>query len=184
MSLFDEASNVLIREYMDLYKDKHNKFVLISKMIPKYKPNQLSNCWHNYINPHLCLEPLTDDEKNLVIIEANKNRMKDGKISWKHVVASLKKNYGLLRSENKVRNFWNSKKKSDERRAKRQLRMIEKRKITKPPSDNLISDQPTLPITEPKVLMEPKILTEPKILMEPKVSFNDFNMPLKMVPLF
>ncbi|CAB4475066.1 unnamed protein product [Rhizophagus irregularis] len=152
MSLFDEASNVLIREYMDLYKDKHNKFVLISKMIPKYKPNQLSNCWHNYINPHY--------------------------------------------PKNKVRNFWNSKKKSDERRAKRQLRMIEKRKITKPPSDNLISDQPTLPITEPKVLMEPKILTEPKILMEPKVlmepkilmepkvSFNDFNMPLKMVPLF
>ncbi|GBB90992.1 hypothetical protein RclHR1_18080002 [Rhizophagus clarus] len=174
MSIYDEESNVLIREYMEKYKDKHNKFVLISKSIPKYKPNQLSNCWHNYLNPLLCLDPLTDEEKNFIIKEANNNRMKDGKISWKKVVSLLKDKYGLLRSENKVRNFWNSKKKSDERRTKREFLLHRKRKKF---SDE---DQAILPVLEPNVSFNDRVLP----IMEPKVSSNDFNMPYKMVPLF
>ncbi|RGB41459.1 hypothetical protein C1646_663057 [Rhizophagus diaphanus] len=178
--LFDEESNKLIRKYMKEYEHIHNRFVLISKLVPKYKPNQLSNYWNNYLDPRLCLEPLTDDEKKYIIEHVQSNRRINGLINWKLVVNGLKNKFGKLRSENRVRNFWNSKQKSDLRKAKRQERN------SRP--HNLIEEsvRPNLPLhykpqLNDTINNQQYLSTLP--IMEPYVTFN-FNMPIKMNPVF
>ncbi|RIA90142.1 hypothetical protein C1645_823705 [Glomus cerebriforme] len=190
MSLFDEESNRLIRKYMKEYAHIRNRFVLISKLVPKYKPNQLSNCWHNYLDPNLCLDPLTDDEKDFIIKQVQNNRKPNGIINWKLVVHNLKNEFGLLRSENKVRNFWNSRQKSNLRKAKIQKKISHpyiwvEEKIQEKNHDVVHSDLSLLP----KPRFDDKIYQKyPSTLpiLEPNVSldFNIFNTPNRMHPFF
>ncbi|GBB95859.1 hypothetical protein RclHR1_02630004 [Rhizophagus clarus] len=178
--LFDEESNKLIRKYMKEYEHIHNRFVLISKLIPKYKPNQLSNYWNNYLDPRLCLDPLTEDEKIYIIEHVQSNRRINGLINWKLVVNGLKVKFGKLRSENRVRNFWNSKLKSDLRKAKRQERNSRHRNRT------VESVRPNLSL-QPKPCLKDIIYNQQNLsilpIMEPYVTFN-FNTPIKMNPVF
>ncbi|RIA82345.1 hypothetical protein C1645_881082 [Glomus cerebriforme] len=53
MSQSDENN---IRYYMKIYGKQHNCFAIISRLMPKYTPRQISNYWRNYLDPKLCLD--------------------------------------------------------------------------------------------------------------------------------
>ncbi|RIA82351.1 hypothetical protein C1645_788506 [Glomus cerebriforme] len=53
MSQSDEND---IRYYMKKYGQRHNRFAIISRLMPKYTPRQIYNYWRNYLDPKLCLD--------------------------------------------------------------------------------------------------------------------------------
>ncbi|CAB4485767.1 hypothetical protein RhiirA5_431243 [Rhizophagus irregularis] len=161
--LFNEEDNERIRNYMKENGHYHNRFVRVSKLIPKYTPKQISNYWRNYLNPELCHGPLGSCEKNFIIEwivkhqksrtnvfkknfnnfyfyenNMNWNNEKDntlkrpGKhqsssdiIPWKHLVRDLENQFNKRYSENKVRNFWNSRQKSILKQSKKHKQIRE-----------------------------------------------------------
>ncbi|GET03574.1 kinase-like domain-containing protein [Rhizophagus clarus] len=159
--LFNEEDNERIRNYMKEFGHYHNRFVRVSKLIPKYTPKQISNHWRNYLNPDLCHEPLGSYEKNFIIDWIHKRQKSrvnvfkknfenfyhyeniinrnNGKnnilkqprkyqqsndiIPWKNVVRDLENQFNKRYSENKVRNFWNSRQKSILKKSRKQKQM-------------------------------------------------------------
>jgi hypothetical protein len=55
----------------------------------------------------VCHEDLNRDEKDF-IREQVKKYPSPSIINWKYIIRNLKKEFGTLRSENKVKNFWYS----------------------------------------------------------------------------
>jgi hypothetical protein len=123
---------------------------------------------------------LTEDEKKYIIEHVQSNRRINGLINWKLVVNGLKNKFGKLRSENRVRNFWNSKQKSDLRKAKRQERNSRFRNPIKESARSNLSLQPKTCLND-TIHNQQYHSTLP--IMEPYVTFN-FNMPIKMSPVF
>ncbi|CAG8636371.1 363_t:CDS:2 [Rhizophagus irregularis] len=118
MLLFDETSNKLITYGMKRWKNRHNRFVKISKLVPKYTPKQIASHWKNYLDPSLCLDTLEFEEKKFIIKWIREHRTVTGVIHWKYVIKDLKIQFGKQHSENKIKNYWNSRKKSYLRKLK------------------------------------------------------------------
>ncbi|RIA82611.1 hypothetical protein C1645_835083 [Glomus cerebriforme] len=111
MALFSEKDERLIISHMKSLGHYHDRFVRISRLMPKYTPKQISNHWRNYLNPKLCKKPLGNYEKKYIIELAQKykkSRNQKSNINWKNVIQDLEKQFGKLYSENQVKNFWGS----------------------------------------------------------------------------
>ncbi|RIA79690.1 hypothetical protein C1645_840130 [Glomus cerebriforme] len=118
MALFSVVDNELIINYMEILGHYHDRFVRISRLIPKYTPKQISNHWRNYLNPKLCKKPLGYYEKKYIIELAQKYKTSKNQkpnINWKYIIQDLEKQFGNLYSENQVKNFWYSNFRSNNR---------------------------------------------------------------------
>ncbi|RIA96649.1 hypothetical protein C1645_361641 [Glomus cerebriforme] len=109
---FNDEDERLIISYMESLGHYHDRFVRISRLMPKYTPKEISNHWRNYLNPKLCKKkPLGYYEKQYVIELAQKyktSRNQKSIINWKYIIQDLEKQFGNLYSENQIKNFWNS----------------------------------------------------------------------------
>ncbi|CAB4485726.1 unnamed protein product [Rhizophagus irregularis] len=112
MPLFSDKDNKCFKFLMRLWGRYNDRFVRISRLMPRYTSKQLSNHWRNYLNPNLCNQPLGDHEKGYVIELAQKYRTPKY-IKWKYVIQDLYVQFGKLYAENKVKNYWNSKNRSN-----------------------------------------------------------------------
>ncbi|GBB86715.1 hypothetical protein RclHR1_01310011 [Rhizophagus clarus] len=112
MLSFDENSDKLITYGMKKWKNRHNRYVKISRLIPNYTPKQIATHWKNNLDPRLCLDSLENEEKKFIVEWIRGHRTSDGVIHWKYVINDLKIQFGKLHSENKIKNYWNRRKKS------------------------------------------------------------------------
>jgi hypothetical protein len=58
----------------------------------------------------VCHDPLDENDEKLIIEWVKKNQVPNGKICWTNLIPEVKAKTGKLRSENKLKNFWYSKK--------------------------------------------------------------------------
>jgi hypothetical protein len=58
----------------------------------------------------VCHEPLDKEEEIFVVQWIKNNQKASGKIYWKELVSAMKGQFGKLRSENKLKNYWYSRK--------------------------------------------------------------------------
>ncbi|RIA82346.1 hypothetical protein C1645_835496 [Glomus cerebriforme] len=112
--LFDDESNALVEKYMKEYGHHPNRFIIISNLMPKYSPKQLSNRWRNFLDPKLCHLPLEENEKEFITKWIHKNQTGiDDIIHWKEIRLELKKHFHKVRSENDLKKFWYAKLRKD-----------------------------------------------------------------------
>ncbi|CAB4408010.1 unnamed protein product [Rhizophagus irregularis] len=52
---------------MEEWGSYHNRFVRISREMPNHTARQISEHWRNSLNPDLCHDPLSINEKNFII---------------------------------------------------------------------------------------------------------------------
>jgi hypothetical protein len=77
----------------------------------------------------VCHEPLDNDEKLFIIRWAeNTPRARGDKINWKDLIPMMNHQFGKLRSESVVKNFWNLRKRSQENKSKTENENSRKRK--------------------------------------------------------
>jgi len=65
---------------------------------------------------------LENYEKNFIAEWIQKHRTSSGVIHWKYIVNDLKLQFGKRHSENKIKNFWNARKKSYLRKSRNELK--------------------------------------------------------------
>ncbi|CAI2163167.1 1665_t:CDS:10 [Funneliformis geosporum] len=160
----DEIIQDCMRE-LERGENTRNPFARIAEVLPQYKARQICHRYRNKIDSRICQDPLNESEKQFVIrwIETNQTSSGSGTIHWKSLVLELKIQCGILRSRNKLKNFWYSRKKH---LLQTKIRTVSKRSAVISPSLSLSPIlQPVLPD-----FMEPKFqpdfqLKEPK--MEP-----------------
>ncbi|GBB99988.1 hypothetical protein RclHR1_00370029 [Rhizophagus clarus] len=61
----------------------------------------------------VCKQPLGYDEKIYIVTLVQKYRTSDNIINWKYVIKDLKIRSGKLYAENQVKNYWNSRSRSN-----------------------------------------------------------------------
>jgi hypothetical protein len=59
----------------------------------------------------VCRKFLDDDEKSFIIQWVENNQEPNGTIHWKDLINEIEHNFGKLRSENAIKNFWNQRRK-------------------------------------------------------------------------
>ncbi|GBC04142.1 hypothetical protein RclHR1_05530011 [Rhizophagus clarus] len=133
-----------------------NPFVRLSEIFNyKYSPSQLSNHYRNYLNPQLYLGDLSDEEMNFIDDWISHNRTGIGAIRWMTLIEKLKRRFGLLRSENKVKNYWYSKQKRSRNSCQRRRRSSTSSRTstivsaTIPISMTILPFDPTATLTPP-----------------------------------
>ncbi|CAI2179282.1 9887_t:CDS:2 [Funneliformis geosporum] len=123
---------------MGKLEDGPKLFHLVSKEMPSYTPEQLSNYWNDYLDPE-CENFLTIDEKRFIINMApyyNKSAAIRDKVCWKELRNDLRMKYGHLHPIKRIRNVWYNRKKRYYRAARTA------KKIAKTASDT--SDPPSI----------------------------------------
>ncbi|RIA88333.1 kinase-like domain-containing protein [Glomus cerebriforme] len=93
-------------ELMEEYGILYNRYVWISDKIKKFTPKQIRQRWVNVLNPKLCHKPLNEYEKSFIIQWVENNKADYPLIPWKILISAMKDEFGNLRSENMVKNFW------------------------------------------------------------------------------
>ncbi|CAB5353506.1 unnamed protein product [Rhizophagus irregularis] len=93
---------------MEEWGSYHNRFVRISREMPNHTARQISEHWRNSLNPDLCHDPLSINEKIFITERVRKCQMRSTTIHWKYIINGLVIRFGKLRSENKIKNFFNS----------------------------------------------------------------------------
>ncbi|CAI2164873.1 6180_t:CDS:1 [Funneliformis geosporum] len=114
LSIFDKDSERFILRRMEELKYQSKRCYAIiakelSKEIPRKKPytsKQIQHHWENSLKPNLCKVPLSNDEKDFIVKWAEENQRQDGVISLTKLIPVIKKQFGNLRSENQIKNFW------------------------------------------------------------------------------
>ncbi|RIA79861.1 hypothetical protein C1645_882475 [Glomus cerebriforme] len=111
--LFNKDVDNKIIELMKEWEHLPNNFKMISKHISQYTAKQIRQRWKNHLDPCLCHDPLDEAEKSFIIqwVEANKTTS-TSTIHWKDLISVMKDQFGKLRSENKIKNFWYPKQRS------------------------------------------------------------------------
>ncbi|GBB98181.1 hypothetical protein RclHR1_03160001 [Rhizophagus clarus] len=103
---FTEEVDKIISEHMKRWGHLQNPYMKIREKIPKYSSKQIRYRWISKLNPSLCTAPLEENEKSFIVQWVENNRTSDGIIHWKDLITEVKKNFGKLRSENTLKNFW------------------------------------------------------------------------------
>ncbi|RIA83068.1 hypothetical protein C1645_743336 [Glomus cerebriforme] len=85
-----------------------NPFIKMAEVLP-FNSRQLCNYWRNYLDPEVHQGSLSDEEKQFIDEWIKLNRIENGVITWKTLRHELKNQFGFLRSENAVKNYWYSK---------------------------------------------------------------------------
>ncbi|CAI2164877.1 6182_t:CDS:2 [Funneliformis geosporum] len=110
--LFDEKSNSIIRGAMRNLSRHRYPFAKISReLLPHYSARQIGHHWRNVLCPALNHGPWVRFEQQYIVYWILQNRTSNGRIDWKILRQVLKSKFGLLRSENRIKNYWYSKKK-------------------------------------------------------------------------
>ncbi|CAG8646000.1 15058_t:CDS:2 [Funneliformis mosseae] len=98
----------IIRDFM--YKNKSVKYPLatLSKSIP-FTSKQIANLWWNKLDPNLCHEPFSLEEKEFIYRWVPKHTQPRQKIQWKALQSEMQAKFGKFRSRNDLKNIRNSK---------------------------------------------------------------------------
>ncbi|CAB4383615.1 hypothetical protein RhiirA5_403471 [Rhizophagus irregularis] len=108
--LSEEERDILLDGMVELRRiGCRNPFVIMAEVLPQFNARQLNNYWRNYLDPELCYYDLDDEEKTYIDGWISQNRIGNGIIEWKNLRQDLKNQYGFLRPENMVKNYWYSK---------------------------------------------------------------------------
>jgi hypothetical protein len=65
-------------------------------------------------------DPLSNNEKQFIIKRVKKYQAKSGIIHWKYIIRDLGKKFDKIRSENKIKNFWNSSQEGKEEKERKE----------------------------------------------------------------
>ncbi|GBB83967.1 hypothetical protein RclHR1_10600004 [Rhizophagus clarus] len=108
--LFNDSIDDSISVFMNKWGHLSNCYMKIHKEIPEYSSKQIRQRWVSKLDQNLCHEPLDKTEETFIIQWIKNNQTLYGKIYWKELVSAMKEQFGKLRSENKLKNYWYSKK--------------------------------------------------------------------------
>ncbi|GBC03196.1 hypothetical protein RclHR1_05000009 [Rhizophagus clarus] len=111
---FTEQIDNHIKELMKEYRHSSNLYAQVTEIINKdynmhYTSKQIRQRWISRLDTNLCHGPL-DDEEKFFIIQWVESTQRGDKINWKKLIPLMKTEFGKLRSENMVKNYWNSRK--------------------------------------------------------------------------
>ncbi|GBC02829.1 hypothetical protein RclHR1_04840012 [Rhizophagus clarus] len=98
-----------IKNAMNEYKNERNCYVMISKKLGKeFTPKQIRQRWLSHLDPSICHEELNDDERSYITkwVKEHKSENSSDKICWTKLISEMHDEFGKLRSENKVKNFY------------------------------------------------------------------------------
>ncbi|CAG8547932.1 2584_t:CDS:2 [Funneliformis mosseae] len=88
-----------------------NPFAKISReLLPQFSARQIGHYWRNVLRPALNHGPWVRNERPYIIHWILHNRSPNGRIDWKILRQVLESRFGILRSENRIKNFWYTKK--------------------------------------------------------------------------
>ncbi|RGB28508.1 hypothetical protein C1646_673171 [Rhizophagus diaphanus] len=104
--LFTKKADNIIIKYMNELPICYAK---IKKEIPEYTTKQIRQRWKNQLDPKLCHDRLDENEEKLIIGLVKKNQKPNGEICWTNLIPKVEAKTSKLRSENKLKNFWYSK---------------------------------------------------------------------------
>ncbi|CAG8734560.1 uncharacterized protein OCT59_018891 [Rhizophagus irregularis] len=108
-----------IEKYMKEVKDHPKRFTLVSKQMGnRISSKKIRQRWINKLNPSLCHDPLDEEEKSFINkwVENYKSQNPSAdKIPWSKLILVMKEEFGKLRSENKVKNYWHPQQRQRER---------------------------------------------------------------------
>ncbi|RIA93048.1 hypothetical protein C1645_804318 [Glomus cerebriforme] len=85
-----------------------NDYAEISKHIPPYTARQIRQFWTNQLDPRLCHDNFEKEEIDFIIQWIEDNITSSGSISWIDLIDEVQRQFGKLRSKNKIKNFWYS----------------------------------------------------------------------------
>ncbi|CAI2165135.1 5340_t:CDS:2 [Funneliformis geosporum] len=163
--LFDRESDDIISDSMIALEKSSIKYKIIHEMLPQYTSRQIRQRYLNHLNWRLCKNPLGNEEKAFVIRWITTNQTQTGTIHWKQLILDLNAKFGLLRSENTVKNFWYSRMKQLSRAQARQ---------------NVSSAQTVVPFNNGGLAQYSKpVAMEPNFHLNPQMSE-----PYRMAPHF
>ncbi|GBB95858.1 hypothetical protein RclHR1_02630003 [Rhizophagus clarus] len=103
-----------VKQYLKDNKNSYECLALIRKLTQnkahtyaRFTARHIYHHYKNHLNPRLCHDPLTHDEINFIIEQAQ-NQQRSKVIDWKFIIRDLEKKFGKLRSIIKIRDFWHS----------------------------------------------------------------------------
>ncbi|EXX60934.1 uncharacterized protein OCT59_003510 [Rhizophagus irregularis] len=108
--LFSDYIDKNITVFMNKWGHLSNCYMKIHKKFPEYTSKQIRQRWVSKLDQSLCHEPLDKAEEIFVVQWIKDNQTAYDKIYWKKLIAALKEQFGKLRSENKLKNYWYSRK--------------------------------------------------------------------------
>ncbi|CAB4408621.1 unnamed protein product [Rhizophagus irregularis] len=101
----------IVKQYLKEYENSYECLASIRKLTQstyaRFTDRHIYYYWKNHLNPRLCHDPLTHDEINFIVEQAQKQQ-RSKVIDWKFIIRDLEKKFGKLHSINKVRDFWHS----------------------------------------------------------------------------
>ncbi|CAB4383713.1 unnamed protein product [Rhizophagus irregularis] len=109
---FSSHYDKIILENIKKLGNHKDRYLMISKLpglYLKFTSKQIRQRYTNILDPALCHDPLGDDERMYIIQEI---RLNPNNVSWKKLTLKMNGQFSKLRSENKIKNFWTSTKKS------------------------------------------------------------------------
>ncbi|RIA82003.1 hypothetical protein C1645_809818 [Glomus cerebriforme] len=109
---FTEETDKIISDAMKKWGHLPNPYVKICGIIPNYSSKQIRYRWISKLNPSLCNSPLDEDEKLFIVQWVENNKTPYGIIHWRDLINEVKNNFGKLRSENTLKNFWHLRRRS------------------------------------------------------------------------
>ncbi|CAI2167738.1 4408_t:CDS:2 [Funneliformis geosporum] len=122
---FSGKEDNIIKEVMEGLDDKQrNCYKIVQNVLARNSIQrslkQIRQRYKNNLDKKLWKEPLKVYEQDFVI-QWIENNQPNGKISYANLSNVMKNSFGKLFSENKLKNFWNSRKRTENLRAKRKL---------------------------------------------------------------
>ncbi|GBC03195.1 hypothetical protein RclHR1_05000008 [Rhizophagus clarus] len=111
---FTEQIDNSIKELMEELGDSSNPYAQIIEIINKnyntrYTSKQIRQRWISKLDTNICHDPLGDDEKAFIVQWVESTQRGD-MINWRKLIPLMKIEFGKLRTENMVKNFWNLRK--------------------------------------------------------------------------
>ncbi|CAG8748628.1 3613_t:CDS:2, partial [Rhizophagus irregularis] len=101
----------IVKQYLKEHENSYECLASIRKLTQstyaRFTDRHIYYYWKNHLNPRLCHDPLTHDEINFIVEQAQKQQ-RSKVIDWKFIIRDLEKKFGKLHSINKVRDFWHS----------------------------------------------------------------------------
>ncbi|CAG8625064.1 10842_t:CDS:2 [Funneliformis caledonium] len=89
-------------------------FVRLSKLLSNeqvtLKAKQIAHHWRNNLDPRLCKEPISDEEKTYIYSWVIPHQKACSIIQWNELQNEIVTRFGKFRSRNDLKNIWYSRK--------------------------------------------------------------------------
>ncbi|GBC41149.2 hypothetical protein GLOIN_2v1474682 [Rhizophagus irregularis DAOM 181602=DAOM 197198] len=103
---FNKDIDAIIVNTMKIFHHRSDCFDIISKKIPDRNKRQIIFRWRNTLDPRLCGDSLTLQEKNFIdneiFVYLNCNKI----INWRKIIENVERHFGRRHGDRKLKYYW------------------------------------------------------------------------------